>query len=681
MNFLFPLFLVSGLAIAIPIIIHLFNFRKYKTVHFSDTRLLESIKVSSQKSATVQNWWLLLSRILFVLALVLAFAQPYWKGMMARQAGIQVLYIDNSESMSARPGNKLSLFQKAVSDAQRTIEGQAASQEYIILSNDNMYASRPVNRAEALKLLDQVGISAKTVSLQQIANAVRNAAQNNNTPSADVYIFSDMQKSTLLRDAVDKPGNDLYFHFRPKSQEEVANLYFDTAYFVNPTIDTRQENPLVIQLGQSGKQESSNVSLQVLVNNQVRAAKTVALRSDSSILDTIPLVINTPGWHQIAIVLKDKEINYDDTFRITAKTNASLSVLNLTEGNPSPYLTAALSPSNGFIIQQQGINGINDKDWSKYNLIILQNVSTLPPALMEAVKNGLQNGLSFFIIPKNIRDIASFNQQLNTLAPISLAAEDTARQQVGSVQAEHALLKEVIASMPANAQLPSVLRYYPITAGLNAGQQSILSLKNGKPLLAQYSIGQGKLYISASALEEQSGNFVLSNLFMPILYRMCAQSGAQSIYAITANSKQPVFVPQTTANRGVFKIWGQGQESVPPQTPFGNGTNIYVGRSISRTGFYTLKGTDQNDSTLIAVNNDILESQLGPAAKADLEQVLKPAKVSWQDEATSAGATASGTQAMPLWKWCLVLALIALGIETYFLLRKRKLNASEAAVK
>ncbi|RQO30792.1 hypothetical protein DBR32_08700 [Taibaiella sp. KBW10] len=676
MNFLFPLFLLSGLAIAIPIIIHLFNFRKYKTVHFSDTRLLESIKVTSKKSATIQNWWLLLSRILFVLAMVLAFAQPFWKGATAQKSGIQVFYVDNSQSMAASRNSQLNLLQKAISDARKTIEQQGPAQEYILLTNDNMYASRPVTKSEALKQIEAIAISAKTVSLQQIVTAVSNATQNNNVPSADVYIFSDIQKSTLLSQAVDKPAKEFNFHFITNTHKDIANLYFDTAYFVNPTIDTRQENPLVVKIGRSGKQEQSTVAVQVLVNNQVRAAKTISFTTDSTRLDTIPLVINTPGWHQIAIVLKDEHINYDDTFRMTAKTNATLSVLNLTEAAPSPYITAALSPANGFITQQQGIAAINDKDWSRYNLIILQNIATLSPALVQSIKSGLTNGLSFFIIPKNIRDIAAFNQQLAALAPISFAAEDTSRQQVGSVQSEHALLKDVIASVPTNVQLPTVLKYYPITAGLNAGQQSILTMKNGKPLLAQYAIGQGKLYLSASALDEQSGNFVLSNLFMPILYRMCAQSGAQSIYAITANSKQPVFVPLSTANRSVFKIWGKGQESVPPQTPFGNGTNIYVGKSISQTGFYTIKGNDLNDSTLIAVNNDILESQLEPAEKATIEAALKPASVNWQDAATS--IQVSSESSMPLWKWCLILALISLCIETFFLLRKKRAHSANA---
>ena len=674
MSFLFPLFLISGLAIAIPIIIHLFNFRKYKTIYFPDTRLLESIKITSQRSATIENWLLLLSRILFVTALVLAFAQPFLNNGKKEGSNLKVLYVDNSQSMSVSSNKgQLSLLQRAISDARKVVEQSGAAQDYILLTNDNPYASRPVAQNEVLKKLDALQVSARTTSLSQIVTAVNNILADNNASGADAYLFSDMQRSTLLRDAMVKPASGIRMHIRTVSQEEQNNIYFDTAYFLQPVIDTRQENPLVVKVARSGNAEKDrNVSVQVLVDNQVRAATTLAVADDSTALDTIPLMINTPGWHKIALVLKDAQVNYDDTFRITAKTNATLSVLNLTEGNNSPYLTAALSPVNGFVTRQEPVQAIGNQDLSPYNLIVLQHISGLNESATNAIKTGLDNGLSFLIIPRNINDIPSFNRQLGSIAPIRLDREDTTATQIGTVQSEHALLKDVIASMPANVQLPAVLRHYPIAADLNAGQQSILSLKNGRPFLAQYTVGQGKLYMLASPLEEQAGNFVLSNLFLPILYRMCAQSGAQAIYAITANSRQPVFVPLHTRNRSVFRIYGGPEETVPPQAPFGNGTNIYAGNVITQTGFYRLANDEVKDSTLLAVNNDGLESQLKAAGETEVTNLLKPAKVYWDTHKGPGFSERSKSGSIDLWKWCIALALLGLCIETYLLIARRK---------
>lgn len=671
MNFLFPLFLLAGAAIAIPIIIHLFNFRKYKTIEFSDIRLLEQIKITSQKSRKVQNWWLLLSRILFVLALVLAFAQPYFgtKKGVARQ--LQLIYIDNSQSMADNLGGQRQLLQNAIDDARAIINSQDEQQQYILLTNNNIYASRPIGKSQVAEALNKLKISARMVSLKQVNQAVNNALSDNNAKEATVFILSDLQKSTLFQEALDTTSANVHYIIRPQQHKQSANLYFDTAYFVNPVIDTRQENPLVVKISKSNSTAAIQSQVQVWVNDQARAAKNIEFTNDSTWTDTIPLMVNTPGWHKILLTVKDAPIQFDDSFRITAKTNANLAVLNLNDGSSSPYLQAALSPMNGFITRNAPLNAGNANEWSNNNLIVLQNIQQLSSELADAVKKGLQNGQSFFLVPGNITNIDAFNQQLNKIAPINFSAPDTASTQISAVQTEHALLKDVIASMPQNVQLPTVLRHYPINAGISANQQSVLTLKNGKPFLAQYSVDNGSLYIIASSLDERSGNFVLSNLFMPILYKMCAVSGAQSIYAINANSNQPVFIPNSSSNRTVFKAKGPGLEIIPAQSAYGNGTNIFLGKAIDQSGFYLLKNESLADSTLVAVNANVLESKLEAATEAELEQQLKPARLSWEKSGVLSSNAASDTAA-ELWKWLIVIAIIALLIETYFLLRKPK---------
>ncbi len=676
MNFLFPLFLIAGAAIAIPVIIHLFNFRKYKTIEFSDTRLLEQIKITSQKSRKVQNWWLLLSRILFVTALVLAFAQPYLGTPKDTSRQLKLIYIDNSQSMADNLGGQRQLLQNAIDDAKGIINAQSEHQQYILLSNNNIYASRPIGKSQVMEALQQLKVSAKTVSLKQINQAVNNALSDNNAENAEVYIFSDLQKSTLFREALDTVAATAHYIIRPQLHRQSANLYFDTAYFVNPVIDTRQENPLVVKISKSNTTETIQSQVQVWVNGQARAAKNINFTDDSIWTDTIALMVNTPGWHKILLTVKDAPIQFDDTFRITAKTNANLAVLNLNDGSSSPYLQAALSPANGFITRNAPLNAGSAPEWPDNNLVILQNIQQLSPELTEAVKKGLQNGQSFFLVPGNISNIASFNQQLNKIAPINFAAVDTASTQIGAVQTEHALLKDVIATMPQNVQLPTVLRHYPISAGLSANQQSILSLKNGQPFLAQYSIDNGSLYIVASSLEERSGNFVLSNLFMPLLYKMCAVSGAQSIYAVNANSNQPVFIPSQSANRTVFKATGPGVEVIPAQNAYGNGTNIFLGKAIDQAGFYALKNESISDSTLVAVNANTLESELEAATKEALEQQLKPAKLSWEQSGAPTANSTTGTNT-DLWKWLVAIALLALVIETYFLLKQPGKTATQ----
>src|SRR5260221_12221376 len=77
MQFVYPSFLFALSAVAIPILVHLFNFRKYKKIYFTNVRFLKEIKQDTKSRSQLKHLLILLARILAVIFLVLAFAQPY----------------------------------------------------------------------------------------------------------------------------------------------------------------------------------------------------------------------------------------------------------------------------------------------------------------------------------------------------------------------------------------------------------------------------------------------------------------------------------------------------------------------------------------------------------------------------------------------------------------------------
>ena len=107
MKFLYPQFLYALTAVLIPIIIHLFNFRKFKTVYFSNVRFLKDIKKETKAHSQLKHLLILLSRILAISALVFAFAQPYIpvNNTIIHDKYAVSIYIDNSFSMNAENEN------------------------------------------------------------------------------------------------------------------------------------------------------------------------------------------------------------------------------------------------------------------------------------------------------------------------------------------------------------------------------------------------------------------------------------------------------------------------------------------------------------------------------------------------------------------------------------------------
>jgi hypothetical protein len=117
MRFIYPEFLFALSALAIPIIIHLFNFRRFKKIYFTNVRFLREIKQDTQSKSRLKHLLILISRLLAVAFLVFAFAQPFIPSGFQRTSGGNErisIYIDNSYSMDAvgKTGNLLEMAKK-----------------------------------------------------------------------------------------------------------------------------------------------------------------------------------------------------------------------------------------------------------------------------------------------------------------------------------------------------------------------------------------------------------------------------------------------------------------------------------------------------------------------------------------------------------------------------------------
>ena len=102
MQFFDAAFLWAGFAVLIPPIIHLFNFRRYKTVYFSDIRFLQNLKNVTRQRSTIKQILLMVLRMFIIACLVIAFANPVvYKGggnTTTRRSAPPIIYIDNSFS-------------------------------------------------------------------------------------------------------------------------------------------------------------------------------------------------------------------------------------------------------------------------------------------------------------------------------------------------------------------------------------------------------------------------------------------------------------------------------------------------------------------------------------------------------------------------------------------------------
>jgi len=138
MEFIYPWYLVGLAAISIPIVIHLFNFHRYKKVYFTNVRFLQAIQSETHRSSRLRNLILLLLRILFIITLVLAFAQPYIPASNNIKQGNPFavsIYLDNSQSMETGMGNE-NLLHQAREKALEIVNSFSSTDKFQVLTND-----------------------------------------------------------------------------------------------------------------------------------------------------------------------------------------------------------------------------------------------------------------------------------------------------------------------------------------------------------------------------------------------------------------------------------------------------------------------------------------------------------------------------------------------------------------
>src|SRR5438093_13109389 len=100
--FITPAFFVAGLFLAsIPIIIHILNRRRYKTVQWAAMEFLLRAMRKNRRRLKFEQWLLLATRCLVLLLAATALARPLGcrdsaLAALGQRSGLHVIIIDNS---------------------------------------------------------------------------------------------------------------------------------------------------------------------------------------------------------------------------------------------------------------------------------------------------------------------------------------------------------------------------------------------------------------------------------------------------------------------------------------------------------------------------------------------------------------------------------------------------------
>ncbi|MBK8392489.1 MAG: BatA and WFA domain-containing protein [Saprospiraceae bacterium] len=666
MSFLYPSFLWAIAGLSIPIIIHLFYFRRFKKVYFSNTKFLQEIKEETSSRSRLKNLLVLLMRCLALAALVFAFAQPFLKKDDKVRVGEKAIsiFVDNSFSMNGERQN-IPLIDIAKERARDIVNAYTESDKFQILTQDfDGKYQRTLTKDDALTTIDQITPSPAVHQLTQVINRQKQVLKGENQIS---YLISDFQKS--ITNLVGLQDTTMEVNLIPIQGINSRNVSIDSVWFVSPVPMINQNNALVVRLHNYGDDDVESVKLSILKDGQERPIGLMDVAAGSSATDTINLSIATTGTHQAEIKILDYPIQFDDSYFISFEVAEKINILSIDEGGANRYLDALFKGISYFQINHQNLSQIQYQEFDNNQLIILHDLRTISSGLASELLQYIKAGGKVLVFPGANADINSYNQFLSMSGANTLVSALNDSKEVANINTGEFLFSDVFENNNRNLKLPTVnLSYLISTVSSIQPSENIMSFRDGNAFINKYRVEEGILYLCASPLDETKNDLVRqAEIFVPMTYRMAISRTNPEIISYKIGGDKFVEMENKAGAGGdiTYKITGK-KEFIPGQRNLGKKMILDVSNQIVEGGLYDAVLNDQKVKTL-AFNFDRAESDLSFYSNSELADQIKtnPAMtvISQEQQAGINVAISEKDQGIVLWRWFLWAAIAFLLVE------------------
>lgn len=690
MTLLSPLALLGLVAAAIPLVIHLFNFRRPKRVDYSSIAFLQDLRSTTLQRVRIQRWLLLLLRTMALAFLVAGFARPAsysGAGWLGGGNWSVVLVLDNSLSMTLRDeqGAYIDQIQEKAAELVAMLD---PADEVLVATLGGDSREREGFATELPRGLEATAVSrAVSSALAQAGGQLMSGASH---PNRKVYFLGDLQRTTLL-DTVSRvmPGGI-----------PVELVAVGGTEHTNVSVTHAEVRSRIVEVGQPVRIEAS-------ISNSSPAAlrgyvASLYLEGDRVAQATLDLPANqtttvqfsaTPrerGWLAGAVRLEDDALLDDNTHHFTLHVPQSRSVLIVRgTGAETQYVEAALAShldrgrmAVDFDIVEEA--RLAATPVASYDVIALLAPESLSSGERLSLARYVEAGGGLLLFPGIAIDLQEYNALLQLLGGGQLASHGARQMDADAsvvfedVDLEHPLFEGVFAEGTGRVESPAIrrmLEYVP-RSGTEA---TIASLSNGFPFLQELRLGQGAAFFFAVAPDLLWSDFPLQGLFVPLLFRSVyylSAHGAVEGDRLVVGSPASVRVPGSLRETRLHILSPDGADATPQQRNLFGVTVMDIDTSLDLPGTYDIMSGEHMVQRL-AVNLDPRESDLRTYAPREAASALSDAiqtRVAVRETPTSGRLVEAGPAGAELWKACLMLALVCLMAEVLVTARWRRVT-------
>lgn len=501
MTFLRPEILTALILLALPIIVHLFEFRIFKPTAFSNLLFLENLKQEQHRYQKLKKWLILLLRLGYFTGIILAFALPTIPEQrnIKQDAPVYLLYLDNSFSTTAKGPSGASLLSETKEELyqwSKSLDGNQINW----FTNDTQFPNQSINDFQQTIL--SLSASPRQLTPEQVAlNAQRMFAQMG-ASNRHLIWFTDHQDWSV-------PSNleGIELTLRSLIAADRTNICLEKA-----SID---------------RTDPDQTRLSVLLSNQINEEQSITIRvykEDELFTQTGTKL--SPGQDKIVdfdlgtlnkfkgmVTIEDRGLGYDDTLYFNVPPQPKVKVLSI--GQKSNAILRSIFDENDFSYDQRALGNLDFSLIKDQNLIVLDQLSSINNALLGALNEHLLSGGGLVIIPE-IEALETSEQLLNEFKLGRIISSNRQSRRVIEINAKDPFYKAIFEQNVADFQYPIIGQSFNVNTQLS----TLLSFDQGTP----YLFGRDGIYYFTGPITGPGTNFDQSPLSVITLIQLARQT-------------------------------------------------------------------------------------------------------------------------------------------------------------
>ncbi|MFT4738523.1 MAG: hypothetical protein ACI92W_002646 [Paraglaciecola sp.] len=490
------------LALLIPIIIHLFYFRRFKLIDFSNLSVLREIKTAQMKSRKFKKILLLINRLFFVLMLLVFFLNLL-AGTSHKSSEANYIYVDNTSSMFL-PIYSAQTKLDAIIDVARIVLAQIDVDQYYYFFEGGGIQSTRLYGDDLVKNISQLEESSNASSFSEVVNDLEVLDE-----TSHLMYFSDFQKNGLQ--IADQVQSNHRITLVRIEDESYFNAYVDSVYLESLYVNPDGLSTLNVVIGISGSIiENDSLPVRFISDDQLIATELVSGLEKTQIV-SIDIDLAQLNSRKLKIVLGDQRVTFDNTYFAILPKYVQPVVTYVSVDNRNRYIESIFSNNVLFDFKHFQLEDIDYQRISRSDFLIVDGFESIPSFLRNF------EGSTVLLIPTNAISISSYNDYLET--NIMLQSSEGLQMQI-LPNFELALFSNIFTEVDSRTNFPNGLSLYQPSSY----EDGYLLNGFGQSFLSSQKISDQSVLFFGSPLELAYTSLPIHSLFVPLMYQLVFKS-------------------------------------------------------------------------------------------------------------------------------------------------------------